>query len=150
MSEVTVEVSVGDGVAELLTRDVEEVVRHVLTAEQVGEGELSLALVSDAQIQQLNEQYLGHSGPTDVISFHLHSPGQPPVGDVYIGTEQAARQAAELGVTLEEEILRLAVHGTLHVLGFDHPEGEGREESPMYRRQEELLAAWLAAHRHER
>jgi probable rRNA maturation factor len=122
---------------------VERAVRAVLRAEGAGAAELSVTLLDDAGIARLNEEYLHHEGPTDVISFPLPDPTGRVVGDIYIGRDQAARQAAELGADLREELLRLAVHGTLHVLGYEHPEGEGREESPMYRRQEELLAALL-------
>jgi probable rRNA maturation factor len=122
---------------------VEEAMRSVLRAEGVREAELSVAFVGDEQIAALNRDYLQHEGPTDVISFALHDPGQSVLGDVYVGVEQARRQAAELGVALQVELLRLAIHGTLHVLGYDHPEGEGREECPMYRRQEALLASIL-------
>ena len=65
------------------------------------------------------------------------------MGDVYLGVEQAARQAAEEGVPLAEELVRLAVHGTLHVLGHDHPEGEERLHSPMFVLQEEIVSALL-------
>ncbi len=79
-----------------------------------------------------------------MISFALHEPGEAPLGDVYIGAEQAAHQAGAWGATFMEEVLRLAIHGTLHVLGWEHPAGEDREDSPMYRRQEALLAQLLA------
>lgn len=114
-------------------------VRHVLRAEDVAEAEISVTLLDDPQIAQLNQEYLGHQGPTDVISFALHGEGETPLGDVYIGEEQALRQAADLGVEAGEEILRLAVHGTLHVLGYEHPEEGDRSGSAMYRRQEALL-----------
>jgi probable rRNA maturation factor len=117
----------------------EAVVRYVLSEEAVAGAELSVTLVGDAEIAGLNAEYLEHEGPTDVISFPLQGPGDVLVGDIYIGAEQAARQAEELGVSVEEELLRLAVHGTLHVLGHDHPESAEREQAPMYRRQEELL-----------
>lgn len=122
---------------------VERAVRAVLRAEGAGAAELSVTFLTDAGIARLNEEYLDHEGPTDVISFPLPDPAGRVVGDIYIGREQAARQAAEVGAGLRDELLRLAVHGTLHVLGYEHPEGEGREESSMYRRQEELLAALL-------
>lgn len=139
-TELAVEVHRGEGV--LLPRDDESVrgaLTYVLRDEGVGAARVSVTFVTDAEITHLNEQYLSHEGPTDVISFPLHPPGAPPVGDIYIGVDQARRQAEELGVPEAEELLRLAIHGTLHVLGYDHPEGEERYESPMYRRQEELL-----------
>lgn len=122
-----------------------EAVRHVLSAEGVSQAELSVTLLGDAGIARINQEYLQHTGPTDVVSFPLQLSGGPVVGDVYLGVQQAERQARELGVPLQEELLRLAVHGTLHVLGYDHPEGEEREGSPMYRRQEELLGSLLRA-----
>lgn len=145
MDEVEVMVSVGEGVTPPVDADrVEAAVRHVLRAEGVDAAEISVALVGDGEIAALNERYLDHEGPTDVISFHLHDRGEPPLGDVYVGVEQAARQAAGFGVTVAEEVLRLAVHGTLHVLGYDHPEGEDRAGSPMFARQEALLRAFLS------
>jgi probable rRNA maturation factor len=124
--------------------EIEQVVNWVLVAERVAEAEVSVALVSDAEIATLNRDYLSHDGPTDVISFPLHPPGGTPLGDVYIGAEQAARQARECAVPEREEILRLVIHGTLHVLGWDHPEGVAREQGAMYVRQEELLTSFVA------
>lgn len=145
MGEVDVEVSVADGVSAPVASDrVEAAVRHVLRAEGVDQAEISIALVGDAEMAELNEQYLSHEGTTDVISFHLHDAGEPPLGDVYVGVEQAARQAAEFGAAADEEVLRLAIHGTLHVLGMEHPEGDDRAASPMFARQEALLRAFLS------
>lgn len=142
--EIDVQVHMEEAAEPAVTAgEVERVVRETLAAEGVAEGEVSVAVVSDDQISRLNQQYLSHQGPTDVISFPLHRPGGPPLGDIYIGGEQARRQAADAGIPLREEILRLAIHGTLHVLGYDHPEGADRASSPMYLRQEELLARAL-------
>ena len=126
---------------------IRHVVESALRAEGVATAEISIALLPDSRIAGMNREHLGHSGATDVISFALHSPGEPPLGDIYIGAEQARRQAAELGVPLDEELLRLALHGTLHVLGYDHPEGEERHDSSMYARQEELLISFLTQSR---
>lgn len=105
-------------------------------------GELSVALLDDPDIRRLNHEHLGHDRVTDVIAFPLWDEGEPVVGDVYVGFEQARRQAAAEGVPLEEELVRLVVHGTLHVLGWDHPEeAAGREASPMYRLQERIVRA---------
>lgn len=140
----TVEV---EGVDASLAHLLEAAVRHTWTAEGRGAGEVSLTLLDDDAIAGLNRTYLGRDGPTDVIAFSLGNPGDAssPVGDVYVGAAQAARQAREYGVTLEEELVRLTVHGTLHVLGYDHPEGEERLHSPMFVRQEELVRALLSA-----
>lgn len=140
-----VAVSAADGVASpVALAEVEAAVRAVLQAEGVTDAEISVALLGDAAIAELNERYLAHEGPTDVLSFPLQAAGAPPLGDIYIGVEQARRQADELGVPMGEEVLRLAVHGTLHVLGYDHPEGAEREDCEMYRRQEELLGSVLS------
>ena len=143
MSERTIEAHLGEGATLTIPlEEVERAVAAVLDAEGVGEAEISVAFVSDAEIASLNERFLSHEGVTDVISFPLHLPGGSPLGDIYIGAEQAARQAPG---PVREEILRLAVHGTLHILGYEHPEGPERDDSPMYLRQEELLAAFLAS-----
>jgi len=114
-------------------------VRLALREGAVGEGELSVTLLEDGAIQAMNREYLGHDRVTDVISFALHGSGQPVLGDVYLGVQQAERQSAEAGVPLPEELVRLAVHGTLHVLGHDHPPGEERLTSPMFQLQERLV-----------
>jgi len=144
MSSRTVEARAAEGLdLSIDLAEAERVIEWVLDAEGVDEAEVSVAFVGDTEIAALNEQYLSHEGATDVISFPLHRPGGAPLGDIYIGARHALRQAEELGISAREELLRLCVHGALHVLGFDHPAGPDRESSPMYLRQEELLAAFL-------
>jgi probable rRNA maturation factor len=144
MDEVEVQVALEEGVAAPVPAErVEALVRHVLAAEGVSAAEISVVLAADERMAELNSAYLGHVGPTDVLAFHLHERGEPPLGDVYVGVEQAARQAPGFGATPADEVLRLAAHGTLHVLGWDHPGGEEREGSPMFLRQEALLRGFL-------
>lgn len=107
-------------------------------------GELSVTVVGERAIAALNRRYLGRRGPTDVIAFALHDSGAPVLGDVYVGYDQALRQAAELGVEPAEELVRLAVHGTLHVLGYDHAPGPERAGGAMGRRQEALVRRVMA------
>lgn len=122
----------------------ERAVRRTLVAEGADGGELSVALLGDDAIRALNRDHLGHDRVTDVLAFALHGRGEPVLGDVYLGVPQARRQAAEADVTEAEELVRLAVHGTLHVLGWDHPAaGPARLRSPMWTRQEELVAEVL-------
>ena len=106
--------------------------------------EISLALLADSEMQELNLRHLGKDSTTDVISFTLGGEGLV-VGDVYVGFKQAMRQAEELGIEVGEELARLAIHGTLHVLGYDHPEGPERSKSPMFQIQEQLLRDLLGS-----
>jgi probable rRNA maturation factor len=122
---------------------VAEIARLALRAERIRHALLSITFVSDRRIAAINREHLGHRGPTDVISFHFRraAEGDPVVGDVYICPDVARAHARAHGVGVREEIARLVVHGTLHVLGHEHPEGteEERVGSAMWRRQERLL-----------
>lgn len=118
-------------------------VRTTLAHQETGAADISVTLLDDHEITELNRRFLSHAGPTDVISFPLYEEGEPVMGDIYIGFEQAQRQALIHDVPLTEEAARLVVHGVLHVLGHDHPEGTARLRSPMWRMQEEILAGVL-------
>ena len=122
---------------------IERAVRCALSAEARGVGEISVTLLSDNAITVLNRDYLSKDRPTDVIAFSLGERDQI-MGDVYIGFDQAVRQARDEGVSLDEELARLAIHGTLHLLGHDHPDGPERTNGPMFALQERLLRELLA------
>ena len=125
---------------------VERALREALRREGVSSAELSVSFVTDAEIASLHGRYLGREEPTDVLSFALHGDGEDPLGDIYVGHAQALRQAAGAGVAPGEELARLAVHGALHVLGYDHPTGPERQASEMFHKQEKALrwALWQA------
>jgi len=131
-----------EGVRVPLARSrVADLARAVLEAEGVADASLSIAFLRPSAIAAINRKHLDHRGPTDVISFPLAAAGGAPLGgDIYICPDVASRNALAHGVGLREEIARLVVHGVLHVLGHEHPEGAGRERSAMWRRQEALLA----------
>ena len=120
---------------------VADIVRTVLRAEKVKDAMVSVAFVGADAMATLNARHLGHRGPTDVISFGFAPTGADGavVGDIYICPQVARDNARDAGVGVREELARLVVHGTLHVLGHDHPEDESRLRSPMWRRQEQLL-----------
>ena len=126
---------------------VAEVARVVLRAEKVRNAMLSIAFLGTRAMASLNRRHLSKRGPTDVIAFGFAPPneGGPVIGDIYIAPDVARANAAAHGVGVREEIARLVVHGTLHVLGYDHPEDDSRVSSPMWRRQERLLAQAIAA-----
>jgi len=134
--------------AEPFTEIVEGAATLALKARGVDSAELSITLMGDDAIRALNRDHLDHDWSTDVLSFALYGDDEPVLGDIYLGFEQAGRQAAEEGVPIAEEIARLAIHGTLHILGLEHPESADeaeRAESEMYRVQEEILKEWAAS-----
>ena len=94
-----------------------DAVHRVLVAEKVEGGAVTLILVDDDELLELNRAYLGHDYYTDVITFSLER--KPLEGEIYISVDRAREQAADVGVRLGDEILRLAIHGTLHLAGYD-------------------------------
>ena len=126
---------------------VASVAEGVLRAERVRDATVSVAFVTDRRIAELNRRHLGHPGPTDVISFAFEPVSRKAevVGDVYISPGVARRNARAHGRGVREELLRLVVHGMLHVVGHDHPEDDSRYRSPMWKRQEQLLRTLGAA-----
>lgn len=108
------------------------------------QGDITIELTNDAVIHGFNRDYRGVDRPTDVLSFpsfegeELITPPDGHLGDIMISIETAARQAAELGHSTERELVFLAIHGTLHVLGFDHMSPE--DEEIMTAEQRKILA----------
>jgi probable rRNA maturation factor len=116
-------------------------------AERAGFCEVSLVVTSDEVVAELNERFRGIEEPTDVLSFAAQEPAPGFIsapeaaaylGDILIALPFTRRQAAELGRDLSDELQLLAVHGTLHLLGYDHAEPD--EEAAMWARQHEILA----------
>jgi len=133
---------------ELLTKAIREAARY----EEVQAGEVVVSLVDDATIQELNRNYRSKDTPTDVLSFAMEETLEeepeiyfdeeseeplPMLGDIVISVPTAKRQAKEYGHSLEREIAFLAVHGFLHLIGYDHMTEE--EETEMFSRQNAIL-----------
>ncbi|MDQ2941315.1 MAG: rRNA maturation RNase YbeY [Chloroflexota bacterium] len=124
--------------------------------------EVELTLCGDAEMERLNFDHMGERGPTDVLSFPLHEwavdgtlshlsdddgvspPGPMMLGDLVIDVDQAVRQAAEGSWSVLEELVLLAIHGTLHLLGHDHAELD--EEATMRRVEHSVLSTLHRKH----
>ena len=121
---------------------VRRLVEATLRGERVGDAMISVTFVGRSAMSRMNEKYLRHAGPTDVISFGMRreAAAVPAIGDIYICPEVARRNAKDNGSSASKELARLVVHGALHVAGHDHPDGERRTQSPMWKRQERILA----------
>lgn len=108
--------------------------------------EISIVLVDDFNIMELNKRFLNHDYPTDVLSFpmsvetKLKNESEGLVGEILISAETAQRNAKRYRQTFERELMRLAIHGTLHLLGYNDSTAIQKREM---RRKERKYLAWL-------
>lgn len=122
------------------SRRLKRTVRSLLEAVGEKKSSISVSLVNDAQIRELNRVHRGKDKPTDVLSFpliestltggtpHAEEPGieERMIGDIVISIDTARRQAADYDAPLQDEIDRLLIHGVLHIVGHDHEEPDER------------------------
>ena len=106
------------------------------------DADMTIVLTDDAQLHELNREYLGVDAPTDVLSFPASETdpetGAAYLGDILISIPRATEQAQAAGHPLEAEVQLLVVHGTLHLLGHDHAEAE--EKARMWKIQDEVMS----------
>lgn len=121
---------------------IKKVLKLGLKELEIKKVEFNIIIVDNNYIHDLNKKYRGIDRETDVISFALEddktfNPKTRVLGDVYISLDKAISQAEEYGHSLERELCFLAVHGMLHLLGYDHM--EKNEEEIMFKLQDEIL-----------
>ena len=115
--------------------------------------DFSVAFIGDSRMKQLNELFRGKNTTTDVLSFPHEpdefDPDKDNLGDIVISAEQAQKQAAENGLTLEGEIKQLILHGLLHLCGYDHETDNGEMNARELELREEFrnLATDVKNHR---
>jgi len=103
---------------------------------------LTLLLTDDAEIHTLNRDFRGKDKPTDVLSFPFSPPrgeADPHLGDLAISVDTLQKQARGYGVSVEEELLRLLIHGTLHLFGYDHEKVPASRAQRMRRLERRLM-----------
>ena len=126
-------------------KKVKKVIKKAIEMEELDNLEFNIILVDNDYIHELNKNYRGIDRPTDVITFALEDYEDfkdidtRVLGDVYISIDKARSQAIEYGHSLKRELCFLAVHGFLHLLGYDHMKKE--DEEVMFHRQELILDA---------
>ena len=124
--------------------EIQQHIEKILTSLNCNEHEISILFVEDSGIQSLNNQFRGIDKPTDVLSFpqlvegEPEAPGAMMLGDVAISLETAHRQSEDHGLSLDEELSLLLIHGILHLLGYDH-EISPQEEERMRAKTRELF-----------
>lgn len=102
-----------------------DAVLRALKGERIARCTINVILVSDEELLEMNRQFLSHDYLTDVITFPLEE--TPLEGEIYISVDRAREQAGEAGVGLYEEVSRLAIHGALHLAGYDDATPDERE-----------------------
>lgn len=112
----------------LTTSEVDEkflkrVARKVLKGENKREGELSIALVGEGRIRKLNKKYRGEDRVTDVLAFGGNSKFNLEIGEIIICLPEIKKNAKRFNSTFKKELVRVLIHGILHILGYDHPDG---------------------------
>jgi probable rRNA maturation factor len=112
----------------------ERAAESVLNAAHITEAEVSIAVVDDSAMHELNRHYLAHDSPTDVLSFVLERDGARLDGELIVSADTALREAARVGWSVDDELLLYVIHGTLHLVGYDDVTPELCEAM---RRQEE-------------
>jgi probable rRNA maturation factor len=132
--------------AEVDANDLVRAIEATLVAENRPDGEVSLLVTDDEAVAAYNQEYRGVEGPTDVLSFAAQEPTPGFVtapemasylGDIVIALPYTRRQAADLNRPLIDELRLLTIHGTLHLLGYDHTEHEA--EAVMWAKQDAIL-----------
>ncbi len=134
-----------------LSDALEKALNFMLGDNNLQDGEVSVVIGDDVMLRELNRDYRGKDKPTDVLSFSYLEPGDEvspenvdkAVGDIYISIDRAGVQAEAAGHGLDREIFLLAVHGMLHLLGYDHSDDT---ESIMMRKKEiEIIDKFYSA-----
>jgi probable rRNA maturation factor len=124
----------------LPTRALKKIAEAILVLIGQADSELSLALVGNAEMQELNARYRRKDYPTDVLSFPIDESLPSPsrlLGDVIISVEKAREQAQQRGRTQDEEMVTLLIHGIVHLLGYDH-ERSAKEARVMKRLENKI------------
>ena len=122
---------------------IKKTTQAILSALDCPDGELSILIVDDFQIEAMNRDYLDRSGPTNVISFPMRE-GEflditpQLIGDVVISIETAMKEAELAGISMEDRFNQLLIHGILHLFGYDHEKSK-EESDKMENKSHELL-----------
>lgn len=133
-------------------KEIEKLIQYAAEFEHIdGEAEVTITFVDNERIREINNEYRDKDQPTDVISFALEELGEGEVeivgvdmprflGDIIISVPRAKEQAEEYNHSFERELGFLAVHGFLHLLGYDHMNEE--DEKIMFTKQDEILQSY--------
>ncbi len=146
---MTVFITKRRGTVKLDRRKLQRRAQSLLKKMGLDEGELSILLTDDEEMQELNSNWRGKNKTTDVLSFAQQEGDGAQVqthvlGDVVICLDQAMRQAKRRKVQLWSEVMVLLVHGVLHLVGYDHVGVSAAESRRMFRKQQELVSFLLS------
>lgn len=132
--EITNEVPAGEIDADLLRRAVE----YVVQSGGIESARVGVAVVDDETIHRLNRRFLEHDFPTDVITFPLEQQDKHLEGEIVVSLDTAQREAGRFGWSTDDELLLYAIHGALHLIGYDDTTADAVQQM---RQQERVMLA---------
>ena len=143
------EIGIFNNSGENLEKELDELkkfLENVCQDEKLVSGEFNIIIVDNEEIRKINKEYRGIDRETDVISFALEDDktfnfdDYRMLGDIYISIDKTKEQQASFGHSFKRELSFLAVHGLLHLLGYDHMEKD--DEEKMFKKQDEILSRY--------
>lgn len=133
-----IEINAADGLGAVNSDRIAEAIRHTLSRHKLPSCRISVALVSDPIIANLHQQFMNVDGPTDVLTFDLGDGDATRVeGEIIISYDTAAREGAARDLSIDQELMLYAVHGTLHLLG--HDDADPDDARRMHELEDEIL-----------
>ncbi len=135
---VTLEITLHCRLPPSARRALEGAVKAAVKKMRGATGVINVSVVGNTRMRRLNREYRGKDRPTDVLSFPRGKPNFGEIGDILIAWPVIRAQAKRHGVTELDELRRMAVHGVLHLFGYDHEKSE-KDEKIMFALQEKIL-----------
>lgn len=140
---IEISISNSQSILRIDTTKIIQAVRALFESEGILSTDLSIAIVDDDVIHEMNRRFLDHDYATDVLSFPLHESDEHLEGEVVVSAEQAVARADEFHCTPADELLRYVIHGVLHLVGYR--DKEPHEVSQMRAREDFYLAKFASA-----
>jgi probable rRNA maturation factor len=139
MSDPLIEIFEQQSLLDVDVAQLKTAVGYVIDRAQINDATINIAIVENQRIRQLNRQFLQHDHATDVLSFRLSADNEPLEGEIIVNAEMAIQESSAYRWTSHQELLLYAIHGALHLVGFD--DATAAQRAVMRRQEHAVLCA---------